>query len=79
MDTKQFAIAKLVIASALVTVLSACGGGGGQGPANVPYGIKLALAYSISVFAKAPLATQRPDSIEQGPDGPRHYQCRGAV
>ena len=67
MDTKQFAIVKLVVAATMVTVLAGCGGGGGQGPANVPYGIKLANDYSISVFAKAPLATQRPDSIEQGP------------
>ena len=66
MDANKFAIARLVIGSAMVTVLSACGGGGGNsGPAAIPPGVALASGYSISVFAKAPMTTQRPDSIIQ--------------
>ena len=66
MDTNKFAIAKLVIASTMVTILSACGGGGSSGgPAGIPQGVALASGYSISVFAKAPMTTQRPDSIIQ--------------
>jgi hypothetical protein len=81
MNRNLFIIAKLVVASAMVTLLAGCGGGGGQGPANVPYGIKLAIGYSISVFAKAPLATQRPDSIVQGPSNTVFvaYQNAGEV
>ncbi len=66
MGTNKFAIAKLVIASTMVTILSACGGGGSNGgPAGIPLGVALANGYSISVFAKAPMTTQRPDSIIQ--------------
>lgn len=65
MVTKPFVIAKLAIATALITLLSACGGGGNSGPQNIPIGVVVAGGYSISVFAKAPMTTQRPDSIVQ--------------
>lgn len=48
---------------AIVTLLAACGGGGNSGPAVVP-NVALAGGYGLSVFATAPLTTQRPDSIE---------------
>jgi hypothetical protein len=65
MDINRYVIARLAIALAIATLVSACGGGGGNGPAAVPAGVALASGYTISVFAKAPLTTQRPDSIIQ--------------
>lgn len=65
MDTHRFGIVKLAIALFIGMLLSACGGGGGSGPAAIPPGVALAAGYSIAVFAKAPLPTQRPDSILQ--------------
>jgi hypothetical protein len=65
MDTNRFLSAKVLMALAVGTLLSACGGGSNNPPQNVPIGIKLATGYSISVFATAPLTTQRPDSIVQ--------------
>jgi hypothetical protein len=62
MDTNRFVVARLAIALAFVAVLSACGGGGNSSPATIP-NVALAGGYGLSVFAQAPLATQRPDSI----------------
>lgn len=65
MNASRYLIAKLVIALAIVTTLSACdNGGSSNGPATIP-NVGLAPGYGISVFVQAPSATQKPDSIVQ--------------